>query len=122
MKIKIARSLAEPLTIPWLQIKADEKVKDIMAEIQRYLDFLKDKGWTNSFSDGTETSKQDLSSVARDTLLRSLRILTRNAGGVDVWIRTIEHHDEMGYTFWIFFNTHEDGPKHSKDFSIVKRD
>ena len=97
MNIVLPKTIAEPLTIPWCQIKADEKVKDIMDEIQRYLDFLKKNGWTNSFSDGTATEEQDLSSHAQETLMRSLRILVRNAGGIDAWTGSVKNHDEMGY-------------------------
>ncbi len=122
MKIVLPRTLAEPLTIPWFRIKADGTVKDILAAIQQYLDFLKDQGWTNSYSDGTKGAEQDLGSVARETLKRSLRILTRNAGGLDVQTGSVLHHNEDGYTFWIFFKTHEGGPRHSKDFCIVKID
>jgi len=120
MKIVLPKTLAEPLTIPWFQMKSDSTVQGIMAEIQRFLDFLKDKGWTNSYSDGTEGAEQDLSLESRNTLMRSLRILTRNAGGLDVQTGSWRNHDKDGYTFWIFFNTHEGGPRHSKDFSIVR--
>jgi len=120
MKIVLPKTLAEPLTIPWAKIKSDGAVKGIMASIQQYLDYLKDKGWTNSYSDGTEAREQDLSLESRDTLMRSLRIRTRNAGGLDVDIKSIKHHDEDGYTFLVFFKTREDGPRHTKDFSIVR--
>lgn len=122
MKILLPKTLAEPLTIPWFRIKPDAAVTDIMMAIQEYLDYLKDKGWTNSYSDGTAARDQDLGYGARDRLKRSLRIRTRNAGAVDVTVGCIKHPDEEGYTFFVYFKTHEGGPKHMKNFSIVRVD
>jgi hypothetical protein len=120
MKVKIPRTLAEPLTIPWMLLEVDDGklIITIREKLQQYMDYLKRRDWHSSFSDGSEAPfGRAWNSISEDTLLRSLRILARNAGGIDVETTSSSLNQD---THWVYFKVREDGPRYT-EIIIPKR-
>ena len=100
MKIAIAKSLAEPLTISWEAITTNHDIKvrdEIMEALQRYIDVGHDPATPQS------------------VMSRMLRCLARAYGGFDIRSKCIpitHQKKSIGIQYWIYFKASPGGPEY----------